>query len=266
MKSTARNARVLRAAPILVLAFLLTGGGAAPAAKVVTRDPNAAQVLAAETAAPGRSTIERNGGLALPALAPSAPSAPSSERRIAEFTADAIAKAAAEELQAERAKARAEARAEAKARARAEAKAQARAESRNHSPVYRGTNHFWMPSLGMSYGVHTYACSRSSALANVIYRWGCAGDNNVYIMGHAWGVMDNLHDAYVRGTLRRGMVAVYANGNGKVTRYAITEWRVVDPSNSGWAIASQSRPSMTLQTCVGKNGSKRLVVRLVAVS
>jgi sortase (surface protein transpeptidase) len=269
MKPTTRLARALRAAPILVLAFLLTGGGAAPAPEVFTANPNAAQVLAAETASPGQA-FEQAGALRLPAIG-----SPSlyPERRVAEFTADAIAKAAADERQAERARARAEARADARAEARAEARADARAEARaearadtkQHVPVYRGTNHFWIPSLGMSNSVHAFPCSRSRPPGNYMYRWYCAGDNNVYIMGHAYSVMKPLHDLYVSGGLHKGMTAIYANGSGKVTKYRVVSWRVVDPTESAWAIASQPVPSMTLQTCLGKRSQWRLNVRLVAV-
>jgi hypothetical protein len=135
-----------------------------------------------------------------------------------------------------------------------------------HKTVYRGTNHFWIPSLGMSYGVYWYACGRTSNPLNQIYRWGCAGRNNVYLLGHAWGVMKPLHDLYVRGGLHRGMIAVYADANGRVRKYAVTEWRVVRPTEIAWQIASQPVPSMTLQTCIGKYSQYRLNVRLVAVN
>ncbi|HEX3265269.1 MAG TPA: sortase [Candidatus Limnocylindrales bacterium] len=135
-----------------------------------------------------------------------------------------------------------------------------------HKRVYQGTNHFWFPSLGMSYGVYWYACGRTSTPLNHIYRWGCAGRNNVYLLGHAWGVMKPLHDLYVSGGLHRGMIAVYADANGHVRKYAVTEWRVVRPTEVAWQIAAQPVPSMTLQTCLGKYSEWRLNVRLVAVN
>jgi hypothetical protein len=128
---------------------------------------------------------------------------------------------------------------------------------------YSGTNRFWIPSLGMSDPVHWFSCTRSRDPDNYIYRWGCAGSNNVYILGHAYGVMKPLHDLYVRGGLRKGMVAIYADGAGRVHWYRVVSWQVVDPTQVTWAIASQSVPSMTLQTCVGKNSQYRLNVRLV---
>jgi hypothetical protein len=130
-------------------------------------------------------------------------------------------------------------------------------------PVYQGQNRFWIPSLGMSDKVYWFACTRSREPDNLIYRWGCAGSNNVYILGHAYGVMKPLHDLYVRGGLRKGLVAIYADSNGKVHWYKVVSWRVVDPSEAAWAIADQPVPSMTLQTCVGKYSQYRLNVRLV---
>jgi hypothetical protein len=136
----------------------------------------------------------------------------------------------------------------------------------SRTTAYRGTNHVWVPSLGINRGVSWYACSRNTALAHVVYRWGCAGANNVYLMGHASSVFKPLHDAYVSGRLRKGMQVVYADGNGRVRTYAVSFWKVVAPDGDvGWAYASLSRPSMTLQTCVGANSAYRLVVRLVAV-
>jgi len=78
-------------------------------------------------------------------------------------------------------------------------------------------------------------------------------------------VLKPLHDAYNAGRLHVGMIALYADGAGHVRAYRVTEWRVVNPVDSAWAIASQPVPSMTLQTCVGPKGVDRLNVRLVAI-
>jgi hypothetical protein len=134
------------------------------------------------------------------------------------------------------------------------------------STAFRGRNHVWIPSLGISRSVSAFACTRSRPPDNYMYRWGCAGRNNVYLLGHANSVMKPLHDAYVRGRLHKGMKAFYADASGHVRAYAVIWWRVTPPATSGsWAWAAQSRPSMTLQTCVGANSAYRLVVRLVAV-
>ncbi len=136
--------------------------------------------------------------------------------------------------------------------------------SREAGPAsYSGRNHVWIPSLGISRSIAWFACSRSREPDNYVYRWGCAGNNNVYLMGHAWGVFEPLHDAYVRGQLRRGLKAVYADANGRVRTYAVRWWKVVKPTTAAsWAWASLPSPSMTLQTCVGARSQYRLMVRL----
>lgn len=132
--------------------------------------------------------------------------------------------------------------------------------------TFTGRNHFWFPALGMSRDVVAFPCPRKRPPDHYIYRWGCAQKNNVYILGHAASVMKPLHDAYVAGRLRVGMVAVYADGQGRIRAYRVTEWRVVDPAEGvWWAIAAQPVPSMTLQTCVGAKNQWRLNVRLVAI-
>jgi hypothetical protein len=86
----------------------------------------------------------------------------------------------------------------------------------------------------------------------------------VYLLGHAWGVFKPLHDAYVRGRLHKGMKVMYADGGGDVHTYSVTWWRLVAPTAAAsWVWAAQSRPSMTLQTCVGSRSQYRLMVRLV---
>ena len=130
--------------------------------------------------------------------------------------------------------------------------------------TYRGRNHVWIPSLGISRPISLFPCERSRPPDNLVYRWGCAGANNLYLMGHAYSVIKPLHDAYVSGRLRVGMKAVYADAKGRVHVYAVKWWKVTRPTPSAsWAWAAQGRPSMTLQTCVGANSAYRLVVRLV---
>ena len=126
-------------------------------------------------------------------------------------------------IAAERAAAEAAAQAAAEAKAAAEKAAAEKAAAAKAATTYSGKNHFWIPSLGVSRSVETFACARSTPPANQVYRWGCAGQNNAYIFGHAWGVMKPLHDAYVSGRLKVGMTAVYADGKGRVRTYRVTE-------------------------------------------
>jgi hypothetical protein len=130
---------------------------------------------------------------------------------------------------------------------------------------YHGTNHMWMPALGISRSVAYYPCSRTTVPGLAVYRWGCAGANNVYLFAHAYAAFKPLHDAYVSGRLRKGMKVMYADGAGHVRTYAITWWRLTTPDRGEFAYAAQSRPSLTLQTCIGSRSQYRLIVRLVQV-
>jgi hypothetical protein len=139
--------------------------------------------------------------------------------------------------------------------------------TRTSSPSsFKGRNHLWIPALGINRSVSFFSCSSSAYPGNRVYRWGCAGSNNVYLFGHAYSVFKPLHDAYVRGRLSKGMKVMYADGSGKVSTYAVSWWKLTTPDKGAWAYAGQSRPSLTLQTCVGANSQYRLIVRLLKVS
>jgi len=132
--------------------------------------------------------------------------------------------------------------------------------------AYSGRNHVWIPALKINRSVSLFPCDRARPPDNLVYRWGCAGANNVYLMGHAYSVFKPLHDAYAAGRLKVGMKAWYADSKGRVHVYAVTWWKTTLPTpESSWAWAAQATPSMTLQTCVGANSRYRLVVRLVEV-
>ncbi len=131
--------------------------------------------------------------------------------------------------------------------------------------AYKGRNHVWMPALKIDKAVAWYACSNSAYPGNRVYRWGCAGDGNVYLFGHASSVFQPLHDAYVDGRLRKGMPLWYADAAGVVHQYAVSWWKVTTPTKGVWAYAAQSKPSLTLQTCLGSQSQYRLIVRLTQV-
>jgi sortase (surface protein transpeptidase) len=147
------------------------------------------------------------------------------------------------------------------------AKSRSVSKSEANAPAggYRGRNHVWIPALGINRSVNFFACTSSAYPGDVVYRWGCAGSNNVYLFGHAHSVFRPLHDAYVRGSLQKGMQVIYADGNGKVTTYAVRWWKVTTPDKGGFAYAAQGTPSLTLQTCVGAQSQFRLIVRLTKV-
>ena len=131
---------------------------------------------------------------------------------------------------------------------------------------FHGVNHVWIPSLGINRGIQSFPCARSRPPDAGVYRWGCAGANNVYLLSHAWSTFKPLHDAYVRGTLRKGMRVWYADGGGRVRAYRVIWWKVTAPTAAAsWAWAPLASPGMTLQTCVGANSEYRLMVRLTRV-
>jgi hypothetical protein len=182
----------------------------------------------------------------------------------ADWRADRAAQRA---VDAAAAKAAAKAQAEAKAAAKAKAaKPKTEAQPKASKPSYRGKNHFWFPGLGINQSVYSFPCSRSKAPGNVVYRWGCAGSNNVYLMAHDFGKFYPLYKAYKSGRLKKGMLAVYAGPNGRTHYYRLSFYKIVAPDGDvGWAYASQSRSALTLQTCVS-GGKMRLVVRFYEVA
>lgn len=129
---------------------------------------------------------------------------------------------------------------------------------------FKGRNRVWIPSLGINRSIAAFPCSRSRPPDNLVYRWGCAGSNNIYLMAHASGLFRPLHDAFVSGRLAKGMTVYYAGSDGRVRAFSVSWWKTARPTTSAsWAWAPQSRSSMTLQTCVGSNSEYRLFVRLV---
>ena len=85
-----------------------------------------------------------------------------------------------------------------------------------------GRNKVWIPALGIRRSVSFFSCSSNAYPGDRVYRWGCAGSNNVYLFGHAHSVFKPLHDAYVRGRLKKGMKVFYADGNGRVSTYKVS--------------------------------------------
>lgn len=151
-------------------------------------------------------------------------------------------------------------------RARAESAAEPVGGSGSSAPAtFSGRNKVWIPALGIRRSISFFSCSSSAYPGDRIYRWGCAGRNNIYLFGHAHSVFKPLHDAYVRGRLKKGMKVHYADGSGRVSTYSVIWWKVTTPDKGEFAYAGQSRPSMTLQTCVGSKSQYRLIVRLVKV-
>lgn len=197
------------------------------------------------------------------------------ERAADRAAEEAAAQAAAEAEAAAQAQAEAEAAAQAQAEAEARAAAQAKADAAPPKPqapkpaaaaTYTGQNHFWFPKLGINQKVYEFPCSRSEAPGDVVYRWGCAGENNVYLLAHNFGKFHPLYKAYYAGTLDKGLLAIYADPQGDVHYFELAWYKVVAPDGDvGFAYAAQSQSSLSMQTCVGDDGELRLVVRFTEV-
>ena len=120
------------------------------------------------------------------------------------------------------------------------------------APRYAGHDHFWFPALGINASVTWYACSRRDYPAPIVYRWGCAGTNNVYLFGHAANAFSALYRAFYAGTVKVGQVLIYADHAGVIHRYRISVVRLENgalPADYHWAVGDQAVPSLTLQTC-----------------
>ena len=128
---------------------------------------------------------------------------------------------------------------------------------------------FLYPAAGVVQTVHQFGCN-GGVLPNLVERWSCAGKNNNYLLGHAWGVFKPLHDAYAAGKLRVGQVAWFRIGE-RTRAYAVTWIRVVPKTyvwhglpGSAWAWNATARPSITLQTCWGTSSNYRVIIRLTS--
>jgi sortase family protein len=140
------------------------------------------------------------------------------------------------------------------------------------SPTYTGTSHFWYPALGIDRPWRWYGCEYGGDPdglgAYAVYRWGCAGTNNIYMMGHASGSFYPLWRGYHTGKLKTGQSVYYADAKGKVTHWKVLWIKHVtttylNNTAGSWATNAYSSPVMTLQTCDGSYNQYRIIVRLV---
>lgn len=86
---------------------------------------------------------------------------------------------------------------------------------------------------------------------------------NTYIVGHRVGFPGTASDRVLDepGDLGRGDVVVLRGENGGRHCYEVTESFVASPEDSWVMDRVRDKDMVTLQTCVGPNFSKRLIVR-----
>ena len=155
-----------------------------------------------------------------------------------------------------------------KATTKAAAKTTTKAVVKKAAASYSGVYHLWIPGLGLSRSISDWGCN-GGQIPNKVEYWGCVGHNNLYLLGHAWGVFASIHDGYHSGALHVGLTAWYADKSGNVHRYVISQIRHVANKDyatwSTWAMAATSGPVITLQTCDGATSAFRILVRLIPV-
>jgi hypothetical protein len=124
-------------------------------------------------------------------------------------------------------------------------------------------NYLAIPALRIDAPIGITTCG--GLIPNGIWKWPCAGQNNLYLLGHAWGVFKPLHDGYHAGLLTPGLTALYTDGSGAVHRYRLlrVEHLTVADWGKGATWAGTSGPVITLQTCDGATDAYRIIVRLV---
>ncbi len=130
---------------------------------------------------------------------------------------------------------------------------------------------FAFPVAGLKRSVYDWGC-RGGTIPHLVLRWGCAGSNNLYLLGHASSVFDPIHNAYRDGRLTAGALATWTH-NGVKQTYRVAWARIVPASyvwkgqtGDKWAWNATSRRAITLQTCWGTASAYRLIVRLYLVT
>jgi len=129
--------------------------------------------------------------------------------------------------------------------------------------------HLAIPALGIHEPIYRWGC-HGGTLPNHVYSWGCSGHNNLYLLGHAWGVFKPVHDAWATHSLTKGMTLRLRTATGKVLSFHLAWVRKVHAADLGtdmwgpgktWAWNATPRRVVTLQTCWGRRSQDRIIVR-----
>jgi sortase A len=120
------------------------------------------------------------------------------------------------------------------------------------------------------YDVPVYDSASQWALDNGVshipetsFPWSRAPQRNVYLAGHklGWPGTDSHLVFYNLGDLRRGDEVLLKNRQGRKYTYRVSEAFETDPRDS-WVMGQvRERDMVTLQTCIGPDFKKRLIVR-----
>lgn len=120
------------------------------------------------------------------------------------------------------------------------------------------------------YDVPVYDSASQWALDNGVshvpetsFPWSRAPQRNVYLAGHklGWPGTDSHLVFYNLNDLGRGDEVLLKNRQGRKYTYRVSEVFVTDPRDS-WVMGQvRGRDMVTLQTCIGPDFKKRLIVR-----
>jgi hypothetical protein len=124
--------------------------------------------------------------------------------------------------------------------------------------------------------IHNWGC-RGGEIGTRIYRWGCAGRGNRYLIAHAHASFEPLHDFVRARGVRAGTRALVGKPvylrttTGRVVMFRVTWARVETVGHWGrtghdWAWNATGVSSITFQTCYGARSEYRLIVRAERVS
>jgi hypothetical protein len=126
-----------------------------------------------------------------------------------------------------------------------------------------------VPELSIARRIFVWGC-RGGEIPDRVWSWTCSGQNNLYLLGHAWGAFKPLHDGYRDGLLHHGMKLRLVDASGNADRYRLAWYRLVSQDELGtnmwgpgstWAWNATKHRVVTLQTCYGPDSSLRLIVR-----
>jgi len=132
-------------------------------------------------------------------------------------------------------------------------------------PIGTKVGHLDVPALGISRDVYEWGC-RTGTLPNQVYHWACAGQGNIFLLGHAASVFKPIYEARRHGTLTLGMRLYWTSKTGvrssfRLTRIAVVRLSNIYSASHYWIFNGASPAVVTLVTCYGYHDSKRIVAR-----
>src|SRR6266550_1296043 len=117
-----------------------------------------------------------------------------------------------------------------------------------------------IPRLGLSQPVGWYSdcLGRAPVPRWGVWRWGCAGVNNIYVMAHNPGVFTPILG------LRAGDIVQYGDPSGRIHTYRVSSTTIVSNTQM-WPLGATPSSTLTLQTCWTWDGTRDFIVRALEI-